>query len=139
MRYNVHPPRAFRNRIAKYLGVLVVAALIATLGLPSAAQAQTIPNSEMMDKGIVYTDAKDFTVNWDVRTRLTTGMLDNWIVTLTRPNGAKVVVDQYTTSPDGIGPRRRDDQRRGRGPNLQLQTQRCGDLVVSGRCLLCSS
>ena len=45
MRYNVHPPRAFRNRIAKYLGVLVAAALIATLGLPSAAQAQTIPDS----------------------------------------------------------------------------------------------
>ena len=40
MRYNVHPPRAFRNRIAKTLGVLVAAALIATLGLPSAAQAQ---------------------------------------------------------------------------------------------------
>ena len=40
MRYNVHPPRAFRNRIAKSLGVLVAAALIATLGLPSAAQAQ---------------------------------------------------------------------------------------------------
>ena len=41
MRYNVHQPRAFRNRIARYLGVLVAAALIATLGLPSAAQAQT--------------------------------------------------------------------------------------------------
>ena len=41
MRYNVHPPRAFRNRIAKSLGVLVAAALVATLGLPSAAQAQT--------------------------------------------------------------------------------------------------
>ena len=43
MRYNVHPPRTFRNRIAKSIGVLVAAALIATLGLPSAAQAQT-PN-----------------------------------------------------------------------------------------------
>ena len=43
MRYNVHSPRAFRNRIARYLGVLVAAALVATLGLPSAAQAQTIP------------------------------------------------------------------------------------------------
>ena len=41
MRYNVHPPRAFRNRIARYLGVLVSAALVAVLGLPSAAQAQT--------------------------------------------------------------------------------------------------
>ena len=27
MRYNVHPPRAFRNRIARNLGVLVAAAL----------------------------------------------------------------------------------------------------------------
>ena len=41
MRYNVHSPCAFLNRIAKTLGVLVAAALIATLGLPSAAQAQT--------------------------------------------------------------------------------------------------
>ena len=38
MRYNVHPPR---NRITRSLGVLVGAALVATLGLPSAAQAQT--------------------------------------------------------------------------------------------------
>ena len=43
MHYSSHPPRAFRNRIAKSIGVLVAAALIATLGLPSAAQAQTIP------------------------------------------------------------------------------------------------
>ena len=41
MRYNVHQPRAFRNRIAKSIGVLVAAALVATLGLPSAVQAQT--------------------------------------------------------------------------------------------------
>ena len=36
MRYNVHSPCAFHNRIAKSLGVLVGAALVATLGLPSA-------------------------------------------------------------------------------------------------------
>ena len=41
MHYSSHPPCAFRNRIAKYLGVLVGAALVATLGLPSAVQAQT--------------------------------------------------------------------------------------------------
>ena len=41
MRYNVHSPCAFHSRIAKSLGVLVAAALVATLGLPSAAQAQT--------------------------------------------------------------------------------------------------
>ena len=50
MRYNVHSPRAFRNRIARYLGVLVAAALVATLGLPSAAQAQTIPNARQGDR-----------------------------------------------------------------------------------------
>ena len=41
MRYSSHPPRAFRNRIARHLGVLVAAALVAALGLPSAVQAQT--------------------------------------------------------------------------------------------------
>ena len=41
MRYTSSHPRAFRNRIARYLWVLVGAALVATLGLPSAAQAQT--------------------------------------------------------------------------------------------------
>ena len=55
MRYNVHPPRAFRNRIAKSIGVLVGAALIATLGLPSAAQAQT---------PAAPTDDRHFTINW---------------------------------------------------------------------------
>ena len=43
MRYTVLTPRTFHNRITKYLGVLVGAALVATLGLPSAAQAQTPP------------------------------------------------------------------------------------------------
>ena len=42
MRYNVHPPHAFRNRIAKSIGVLVAAALVAVLGLPTAAQAQMV-------------------------------------------------------------------------------------------------
>ena len=41
MRYTSSHPRAFRNRIARYLGVLVGAALVATLGLPSAAAANT--------------------------------------------------------------------------------------------------
>ena len=41
MRYTVHTHRTFHHRITKYLGVLVASALIATLGLPSAAQAQT--------------------------------------------------------------------------------------------------
>ena len=41
MRYNVHSPCAFHSRIAKSLGVLVGAALVATWGC-RAAQAQTI-------------------------------------------------------------------------------------------------
>ena len=41
MHYSSHPPCTFHNRIARYLGVLVAAALVAALGLPSAAQAQT--------------------------------------------------------------------------------------------------
>ena len=94
MRYNVHPPRAFRNRIAKSIGVLVAAALIATLGLPSAAQAQTIPNSPM---GIAYDDDDGFTVTGTTRL----ADVNNWIVTFTKPNGDKVVVDQHTTDPDG--------------------------------------
>ena len=40
MHYSFHPPRTFRSRSARYLGVLVGAALVATLGLPSAVQAQ---------------------------------------------------------------------------------------------------
>ena len=40
MHYSFHPPRTFRSRSARYLVVLVGAALVATLGLPSAAQAQ---------------------------------------------------------------------------------------------------
>ena len=41
MRYNVHASRTFHHRITKYLGVLVGAALLVALGLPSAVQAQT--------------------------------------------------------------------------------------------------
>ena len=51
MRYTSSHPHAFRNRIAKSIGVLVAAALIATLGLPSAAQAQSIS----VRKGIMFT------------------------------------------------------------------------------------
>ena len=41
MRYTVLTSRTFHNRITKNIGVLVGAALVATLGLPSAVQAQT--------------------------------------------------------------------------------------------------
>ena len=96
MRYNVHQPRAFRNRIAKSIGVLVAAALVATLGLPSAAQAQAIGAT-----GVVFADGGDsagLTVTWVLNTRLnTTDVNDNWIVTFTKPNGMKVVLNSLTT------------------------------------------
>ena len=47
MRYTSSPPHAFRHRIAKSIGVLVAAALVATLGLPTAAQAQAIDMIEI--------------------------------------------------------------------------------------------
>ena len=63
MRYSSHPPRAFRNRIARYLGVLVGAALIATLGLPSAVQAQTPAAPTVIGAGDGTTGADDATIN----------------------------------------------------------------------------
>ena len=85
MRYNVHPPRAFRNRIAKSIGVLVAAALIATLGLPSAAQAQTSAR-----RGAVgdrhSDDGTGFTVTWHDAPAMSAARdmvssVNNWIVT----------------------------------------------------------
>ena len=89
MRYTVHPPR---NRITKSLGVLVAAALVATLGLPSSTQAQSIASD-----GVTFVDATGFMVTWTTRF---TGV-DNWIVTFTKPDGEKVVVNQHTTNPAG--------------------------------------
>ena len=78
MRYNVHSPCTFHDRIAKTLGVLVGAALIATLGLPSAAQAQTIPNP----KGVTNSDrmAPGHRVRRWLASRSTWGLdaLDTW-------------------------------------------------------------
>ena len=62
MRYSVHPSRAFRNRIAKSIGVLVAAALIATLGLPGAAQAQA-----KVDTDISFADGDGFTIDTGLR------------------------------------------------------------------------
>ena len=96
MRYNVHSPCAFHSRIAKTLGVLVAAALVATLGLPSVAQAQSIAAD-----GIDYDDATGFEITWS--TRLDTSTVDNWIVTVTKPGGAKVVVNEHSTVQTTLG------------------------------------
>ena len=86
MRYTSSHPHAFRNRIARNLGVLVGAALVATLGLPSAAQAQTI-------KTITYEDDPGFTVTWvDDRDRTDMRTPTGWTVTFTDPDGTKVSV-----------------------------------------------
>ena len=65
MRYNVHPSRALRNRIAKSIGVLVAAALIATLGLPSVAQAQTIAGTKAST--FVFTEMNGLHRHWTTR------------------------------------------------------------------------
>ena len=88
MRYSVHPSRAFRNRIAKSIGVLVAAALVATLGLPSVAQAQDITTVE-------FADMTGFTVTWAQNPRTTAP--EDWIVTFTKPNGDKEVLNENST------------------------------------------
>ena len=90
MRYSVHPPRTFRNRIAKSIGVLVAAALVAVLGLPTAAQAQditmieiTMPDSAA-DEGLKVT--------WNMRGSSPLEF-KRWIVTFTEPGtGDELVV-----------------------------------------------
>ena len=82
MRYNVHSPCTFHHRITKYLGVLVGAALVATLGLPSAAQAQTpaAPTVIGTGDGTVGSDGT-LTATWgeplgtDFRTRSVAGRI----------------------------------------------------------------
>ena len=88
MRYNVHPLRAVRHRIARQIGVLVCAALVAVLGLPSMAQAQSITT-------VTYADGPGFGVTFSAD-RLDTDAVDVWMVTFTNPAGKKVVVTDGT-------------------------------------------
>ena len=48
MRYTVLTSRTFHNRITRHLGVLVAAALVATLGLPGARRRRS-PEREFAD------------------------------------------------------------------------------------------
>ena len=101
MRYNVHPPRAFRNRIAKSTWVLVATALVATLGLPSVAQAQIIKNNTAMEAGgIVHKDGTGFDIMWSTRSSMG---INNWIVTVTKPDGTKMVVNKHSTVQTTLG------------------------------------
>ena len=84
MRYSSHPPRAFRNRIAKSIGVLVAAALVAVLGLPTAAQAQKgIKATQIAGARCLHAD-EGLMVAWSNR-GASVMEFDNWIVTFTEP------------------------------------------------------
>ena len=109
MRYTVHTQRTFHHRITKYLGVLVGAALIATLGLPSAVQAQTpapptVAGSSGADAAI--------TAMWGQPLGSDSGQ-DQWLVEYTEPGVAwddatEMVIDSLTTrmhSSDANDPR----------------------------------
>ena len=74
------------------LGVLVAAALIATLGMSSMAQAQE-------NTTVIYADDPGFTVGWTAG-RLATVDINAWIVTFTNPAGTKMVVP--TDPNDGL-------------------------------------
>ena len=102
MRYTVHTQRTFHHRITKYLGVLVGAALVATLGLPSAAQAQTpaAPTIEGMGDGSVGSDGT-LIVMWGQPLGTDSGQ-DRWLVEYTEPGVAwddatEVVIPQIST------------------------------------------
>ena len=81
MHYSSHPPCAFRNRIARYLGVLVGAALVATLGLPSAVQAQTTgaPMVEYADDTDAFTVSRPHAMPSVVLTH------DHWVLEVDGP------------------------------------------------------
>ena len=95
MHSSSHPPRTFHNRSARYLGVLVAAALVAALGLPSVAQAQSI--APTVDWHRRYGRCNDgfatITATWTTRLGRQSNV-NNWIVTVTKPGGAKTVVNE---------------------------------------------
>ena len=97
MRYNVHSPCAFHSRIAKSLGVLVGAALVATLGLPSAVQAQT-PAAPMVGALESETSSATLTATWGEPLNMAQ---DQWLLEYTEPDVAwddatKVFIDDHT-------------------------------------------
>ena len=89
MHYSSHPPRAFHSRIAKTLGVLVGAALVATLGLPRAAQAQTpaAPTVTGTGDGTAGGDPATITATWG-SPLVQDSEQDGWKVEYTEPGVA---------------------------------------------------
>ena len=87
MRYSSHQPRAFRNRIARNLGVLVAAALVAALGLPSAVQAQT-PAAPMVSAEMSETSSATLTATWGQPLSNGDSDQDQWLLEYTEPDVA---------------------------------------------------
>ena len=88
MRDNVHQSR---NRIVRYFGVLVAAALVAALGLPTAAQAQT-PAAPMVSAGETGTGevgspAAALSVSWG-QAFASGSDQDQWLIEYTEPGVA---------------------------------------------------
>ena len=90
MRYNVHSPCAFHSRIAKPLGVLVGAALVATLGLPSAVQAQTpaAPTVEGTGNGMANGAGATMNATWGTELGGDNSPQTGWKVEYTEPGVA---------------------------------------------------
>ena len=72
------------SRIFRPLGVVLGAATLVVMGLPGAAQAQSI------DTTISYSDAARFMVT--ATTLFDSNNVGDWIVRITKPNGDQVVV-----------------------------------------------
>ena len=104
MRYTVHTHRTFHHRITKYLGVLVGAALVATLGLPSAVQAQTPAAPTVTGTGdgkVGAAGVGTITAAWGRPLDTDSGQ-DQWLVEYTEPGVAwaeatEIVIDNTTT------------------------------------------
>ena len=97
MHYSSHPPCAFHNRIARYLGVLVAAALVAALGLPSAAQAQT-PGAPMVEGAASGTDDATLTVSWGGA--LPAEVQTAWLLEYTEPGVAWAKATKVIDAPN---------------------------------------
>ena len=91
MRYNVLTSRTFHNRIAKSTGVLVAVALVAALGLPSAAQAQSpaVPTVDFDDTTLMI--QATWTGNLGAATDA-----DNWLLEYIAPGLKTQQLDPQT-------------------------------------------
>ena len=107
MRYTSSHPHAFRNRIAKSIGVLVATALVATLGLPShspGARPRRTTTSPWAPAASHTPMRTGFTLNWTTCHALDAPIpSDSWIVTVTNPNGTKTVVNKRSTGSSTLG------------------------------------